>query len=81
MIRIIRPVTKKTWDAEGIQLKFSVFSVYSLIKVCLPYPETHYAGWIEPDNPGFCQRPKNGKVYQRFHQIKIPDKMELDQGY
>ena len=56
IIRMIRPLTKKKWDSEGIQLKCSVFFVYSLIEVCLTYPDRHYAGWIEPDNPGFCQR-------------------------
>ena len=33
-----------------------LFPGYSLIELCLT--DTHYAGWIEPDNPGFYQRPK-----------------------
>ena len=56
IIRTLRPLTKKTRDAEGVQIKFSVLSVYSLIEMCLTYPDMHSAGWIEPDHPGFDQR-------------------------
>ena len=45
---------QKPWEAEGVQLQFSVLSLLLLFAVCLTYPDTHDAGWIEPDNPGFC---------------------------
>ena len=69
---------EKKWDSDGIQLKFSVFFVYSLIEVCLTYPGMHYAGWIEPNNPGFCQRPI---FYTMLHSIVYLELPAYIRGY